>query len=415
MFDTDQGNTVLPLGAVVLALEEEVEETSAPADGAALSLDQVGQEQDWSGSRAALLSGFWSQAGPGSFGRVLALGLEILEKGGTPFLFAPQAKVAGPGLEADYRRLREQGGLVTRIESLPRMENEGQKVRLTFADPILDQEATLAVDKVIWDPPLVAPSWLKELEPVLGLDNGPDGRPNPDNVLFPAPLTCRAGVFSLSGGGGSEPMDPDQELLLLTEHLHRLFNPQGGMRLASRTAAEKNNCALCLTCLRTCPVQAISWDRGPVVMEAACLTCGQCASACPAAIIRPIWPEEAALKEFLAQPGQGDLVLACGRVDEDILAGLPPEVKAVRISCAGRIGLELLFRVLSLGYRKVVVAACHPGNCRSLSGSERARKVVGLAKEELKELGIDPGIVSHVPLAPHQGRRLYGALGLSVD
>ncbi len=412
---TDQGATVLPLGAVVLALEDEPGGALAPAGGTALSLAQVNPEEDWSGTKTAILSGFWNQAGPGSFGRVLALGLKILEEGGTPFLFAPQAKVAGPGLEADYRRLREQGGLVTRIEAMPRMENEGERVRLTFEDPILDQEATVAVDRVIWDPPPKAPACLESLGAVLCLDQGPDGRPNPDNVLFPAPLTSRAGVFSLSGGGGAEPVEPEQETLLLSDHLRRLFNPQGGMRSAARTAAEKSQCALCLTCLRTCPVQAISWDHGPVVMEAACLNCGQCAAACPAAIIKPLWPEEEALKTLMAEPGQGDLVLACGRINEEILDGLPREAKAVRLSCAGRVGREQLFRLLSLGYQRIVVAACHPGNCRSLSGSERAGTTVRAARAELKELGIDPGIVSYVPLAPHQGKRLYGALGLGGD
>ncbi len=408
VFQSEKGTEVLSLGAVVLAYPPRAGEMEGVPEGLDTGLPGEGQG-DWAGAKVALLTGFWNQPGPLSFGRVLDLGLDILEQGGTPFLFAPQAKVAGPGLEEKYRRFREEGGLVTRIDNPPRLERAGDRTRATFEDPVLAQEAGVTLDRVVFDPPLEAPERLEELMQVLGLAGGPDGWPTPDNVLFPAPLTARAGVFALGGAAGADPADLDREADLLAEHLRRLFNPQGGVRSAARTAAQKKECAVCLTCLRTCPVQAIGWDKGPVVMEAACLNCGQCAGVCPAAIIKPLWPEEEAL---LAEPGQGSLVLACGRVNEEILAGLPRAVRAVRLSCAGRVGQELLLRLLALGYERVVVAACHPGNCRSLNGSERAGKVVRAVRAELQELEIDPQVVSYVPLAPHQGRRLYGALGL---
>ncbi len=410
---SDKGSAALSLGAVVLAFDPVAGSLPDWAQGALTDISKGEKEETWTGIWAALMTGFQNQPGPQPFERVLDLGLRILETGGTCFLFTPQAKVAGPGVEDKYRRFRENGGVVTRMDDPPRMEKTGEKVRLTFRDPILAQEAGLTVDRAIWDPPLAAPAGLEALHSVLGLDQGPDGWANPDHVLFPPPLTSRAGVFALGGAGGVDPGDPDQETEFLEEHLRRVFNPGTGLRTAVRTAAEKSECALCLTCLRTCPVQAIGWDRGPVVMEAACLMCGQCAGACPAAIIKPLWPEEEGLNELLAGPGQGDLVLACGRIEEEVLSALPQEVKAVRLSCAGRVGREILFRLLALGYERVVVAACHPGNCRSLTGSERAGRVVETVRAELKELGLDPRVVRYAPLAPHQGQRLYGALGVS--
>ncbi len=412
LLESGDNAKTLSVGAVVLAFEAQV--GAVPEISGKLVMDpaQAREADDLIGAKVALLTGFWSQTGPGSLGRVLDLGLEILAKGGNSFLFTPQAKVAAPTLEAGYRRFREQGGLVTRIEQSPELEPVGDKVRAVFKDPVLDQEVSITLDKVVCDPPLTTPEEMGRLGSVLGLDLGPDGWPNPDNVLFPAPLTSRAGVFALGGTDGFDPVGSDQESELLEEHLRRLFNPRGGIRAAARTAAEKRECAVCLTCLRTCPVQAIGWDKGPVVLEAACLNCGQCAGVCPAAIIRPLWPEEEALKILLAEPGQGDLVLACGRVNEDILDGLPVEVRAVRLSCAGRVGQEILFRLLALGYDRVFVAACHPGNCRSLTGTERAGKVVRAVRAELKDLGLDPRSVAYLPLAPHQGSRLYGALGL---
>lgn len=409
VFETGQGTKTVTLGGVVLAYPPLAGEAGGALPGLETGLPQG--DEDWAGVKVALLTGFWNQSGPAAFGRVLDLGLKILEQGGNPYLFAPQAKVAGDGVEDKYRRFREEGGLVTRIQDPPRLDPAGDKTRAVFRDPILTQDVGVTLDRVILDPPLGAPGELAGAIAVLGLEGGPDGWPAPDNVLFPAPLTSRAGVFALGGGTGPESLDLEAEADLLAEQIRRLFNPEGGIRSAARTASDKRQCAVCLTCLRTCPVQAIGWDKGPVVMESACLNCGQCAAVCPAAIIKPLWPEEETLQELLAQPGQGNLVLACGRIEEEALTGLPQGAKAVRVSCAGRVGMELLLRLLSLGYERVLVAACHPGNCRSLSGSQRAGRVVEAVRAELKELDLDPGAVAYVPLAPHQGGRLLAALG----
>jgi heterodisulfide reductase subunit A len=148
-----------------------------------------------------------------------------------------------------------------------------------------------------------------------------------------------------------------------------------------------------------------------VVLESACLSCGQCAAACPAAIIKPLWEEEEGLQGLLSEPPSSRLVLACSRISQETLAMIPEGVRAVSLSCAGRVSPQVLLALLSHGFGRVVVAACHPGNCRSLTGSARAGQAVAAVREWLEPLGLPPSTVSYVPLAPHQNRRLLGALG----
>jgi len=379
--------------------------------GLGLSLRELDREPEAGSGRTALLTGFWSRLSPDSFGLALEAGLRIMAGGGLLFLFTPQAKVAGPGLEELYRELRLRGAVVTRLDRPPALEPAPGKVGLRFLDPILDQEVRLEVERLVFDPPLGVPEEIRAAGLSLDLLAGPDQGPNPDNVLFPPPLTSRAGVFAVGRGLEVKDDRAGEELELLTEELGLLLGSGDRVQTATRLASDRRQCALCLTCLRTCPVQAIGWDSGPVVLESACLSCGQCAAVCPAAVIEPLWEEEEGLKALLLEPGSGRLVLACGRVSPETLARLPEGVRTVRLSCAGRVSPGVLLALLGRGYGRVVVAACHPGNCRSLTGSARAGQVVAEVRDWLSSLGLPASTVSYVPLAPHQHQRLLGALG----
>lgn len=404
---TPDGIREVPVGAVVVAREPSTGEVDW---GGIDSLSLRAVTSGDLGDRVALMTGFWGEIQPLVFSQMLDLAEVILNQGGTPFLFGPQAKVAAPGLEERYAELRRAGCVVTRVPEVPRLTPSGERVEIAYSDPILAEEVLLTVDRVVHDPPLEA--GLDDLAEALKITPGPDGWPTPDNVLLTAPLTSRAGVFAVGGRLWPDTEDLTAELDLLAQEIRPIVDPQDGQWTAVRLASERRECALCLTCLRTCPMEAIGWDKGPVVLENACLTCGQCAGVCPAAIIKPLWDEETALKSLLADPGEGTLVLACQRINEDVLEALPEEVGVCRLSCAGRISEEVLFRLLAGGYEKVLVAACHDGNCRSLTGSRRAERVVGKVRRELAAMGLEKNLTGFVSLAPHQSGRLLGALGL---
>ncbi len=65
----------------------------------------------------------------------------------------------------------------------------------------------------------------------------------------------------------------------------------------------ENRCIGCQTCIKTCPIGAISWtDSGPAIDRARCDGCGACAEACPGNAMERLGTEanlEALVKELL--------------------------------------------------------------------------------------------------------------------
>lgn len=397
------------VGAMVLALEPEPSEV-LPAELAELPQELLStiDQKDFSGDgRVGMLGGFWDRPGPARFGRFLKAAAAVLESGGRAFLFFPQALVAGEGLEERFRELRREGAVVTRLEVPPLMKPQGSGIRLGFFDPLALLPVAMTVDRLVWDQPLALPAEVVRLAGLMGLATGPEGWPRPDNVLFPAPLTSRAGVFALGGPSRPGEPNPEQELEILADLLKAVVGLGKEPFPAVRLSSQRGFCAECLTCLRICPVKAVIWQGGPVVLEAACLGCGQCAASCPRSIIRPLGEAEEELAACLTATTPNPLVLACDRIRLEDLTG-PADL--VRLPCLGRVSEEMLLKLIAAGRRRVVVAGCHPGNCRSLTGTEQARRAAARVGAFLEAAGLDPGLVRFVSLAPHQVGRLEAAL-----
>lgn len=83
-------------------------------------------------------------------------------------------------------------------------------------------------------------------------------------------------------------------------------------------------------------------------------------------------------------------------VDEDTLKteGLVPEgLEIKRLPCTGRVEVAELLDAFEQGADAVFVAGCDMDKCHNLSGSKRAAKRVGYAKQLVSELDMDPGLV----------------------
>ena len=397
------------VGAVVLALEPEQERSlptgldNIPQD----SISTIYQKVNSNDQLVGLLAGFWDRPGPARFGWFLEATASVLDTGGRALVFFPQAQVVGMGLEERFRELRQKGAVMTRLKEPPRIEPRDQGLGLSFFDPLALARVRVTVDRLIWDPPLTVPAEAIRLAELMGLAKGPEGWPRPDNVLFPAPRTSRVGILTL--GGPSRLQEPflEQELDLLADHLGTILHPQESSPSAVSLSSQRGFCAECLTCLRICPVKAVAWENGPVALEEACLGCGLCASLCPRSIIRPISATEKELAAHLSEVATSPLVLACERIRAE---GLEKLADLVRLPCAGRVSEELLLKLIAAGRKRIVVAGCHPGNCRSLSGTDQARDVATRVEGFLKSQGQKPGQVRFVTLAPHQQQRLEAVL-----
>ena len=81
------------------------------------------------------------------------------------------------------------------------------------------------------------------------------------------------------------------ELVCSAKH-QGVFNPQKAHLIIidnyTQTGREKGlkTCTLCMSCVKSCPVEAIAFNgKWLVVDDGLCTGCGQCADACPEGII----------------------------------------------------------------------------------------------------------------------------------
>ncbi len=167
----------------------------------------------------------------------------------------------------------------------------------------------------------------------------------------------------------------------------------------------QKKCAQCLTCLRICPHQAVvlnAKDR-PKIDPEACFGCHLCVANCPALAIESA---SCAPDQIAAQFEKGQaVVIACQR-SAALAAGplsLPDPLRLISVPCASRVGMNLLLKLLADGAAKVIVAGCHDGNCRSVTGSTSAKKELA----RLQTLpGIPPDKVSWHSVAANETQKL---------
>jgi len=248
----------------------------------------------------------------------------------------------------------------------------------------------------------------------------------PESPRFSGGRTARNGLYIIGALRGTAPgKERRVEVAAVAADLHDRLT-QG--RAVPVPSVRHTLCASCLTCVRVCAHGVPHY--GPEAIEcapAACVACGMCAAECPAeAIAPPGWsnPELiAGLEAGLAKAGSPKIVLfACGQSGAQAFAQLcreghewPEGLLLYPVPCAGRVGMQLIMKALSSGADGVMVAGCHDGNCRSVSGNLRARLRVGEAAQTLEQLGLGPERVDFLHLASNQPRRLAHAVDQFVS
>lgn len=140
----------------------------------------------------------------------------------------------------------------------------------------------------------------------------------------------------------------------------------------------QKKCAQCLTCLRICPHQAIFLNEKnrPEIVPNACFGCHLCVVNCPALAIE----STSSAPDRIAEQAEKSqvVVLACQR-SAALAAGpltLPDPIRLISVPCASSAGVNLILKLLVNGAAQVIVAGCHDGNCRSMTGSIKARKEI---------------------------------------
>jgi coenzyme F420-reducing hydrogenase delta subunit/Pyruvate/2-oxoacid:ferredoxin oxidoreductase delta subunit len=172
-------------------------------------------------------------------------------------------------------------------------------------------------------------------------------------------------------------------------------------RKDSETVSFTDACIRCMTCLRLCPHNAISFVAGAArstvrVSAAACEECGVCVSECPRLVLDLIFFPEASIVSFvenISRTGDSQPVVVYGCQRSAARAAsriaLPPEVLFLTVPCAGRISESVLWATMAAGVKGILVVGCHHGNCASNNGTDWAEARVA---EVMEKLGVPNGI-----------------------
>ena len=185
-----------------------------------------------------------------------------------------------------YREAREKGVIFVRydMEHLPRLETvDGQKLTLEITDHVLGRPIELSPDLVILATAIV-PNENKELFELFKVPVNSEG------FLIEAHMKLRPVDFASDGifmaGLAHYPKPLDESIAQAKAAVARamtILSKEG--ILVGGVVAEVNPdmCAVCLTCVRSCPYNAPRiGDEGHAVIDPAeCRGCGACVAECP--------------------------------------------------------------------------------------------------------------------------------------
>ncbi len=163
-------------------------------------------------------------------------------------------------------------------------------------------------------------------------------------------------------------------------------------------------CTPCKICSKTCAFGAVDlFDEAkpPSVIKALCKGCGSCAADCPRDAINIIHygdgqiiaQVEAALEE---NPDEKIIAFCChwcalGAVD---IAGVsrfdyPPNIRIIRVMCAGRVDPDFIYRAFELKAAGVLVAGCEFPTCHYINGNFKCRDRLERVKKKLSARKVD--------------------------
>ncbi len=355
---------------------------------------------------------------------VRRLALEAVDQGITVTVFYRHVAVHGRTGQLEYDKLRRTGVRMIRYDRAPVVKQQIRGLHIVGHDMILGEaEVEVTVDRLIVTDPLLPAPISGELAHLLNQPVDREGFLQPANVRHLPVGSPRKGVyFAGSGHQDLSENEARREAMAVSGQVAALLSGSTVLAPKALVIHDRESCAMCLTCLRSCYHGAISLsdDGGTVRFEpAACWECGICASVCPQKAITRLFSPEAELRaavEAASKPIEDEApVIAFLCQNSPLLAleragrlglHLPRQVVIIEVPCAGYISQSEVLAALSAGADRVVVAACHEDNCRSLHGSTSARDRSGQVMSDLRGLGLPHERVTFAGVAANEPYRL---------
>ena len=185
-------------------------------------------------------------------------------------------KVAGKKFEQLYTTAREKGVVFSTVEGIDIRDLQLKCDWLIIGEKIIPSQGT------------------EELSEILGVERDKQEFFQNNNVHFMPNLSNRKGIFFAGAchidAGLNDILDNS---LTAAYTVHSLL-ANNVIEIEEKTAeVDEEKCALCLTCIRSCPHKAIDIEfsheaskKIAKIVEEACFGCGICASLCPASAIQ---------------------------------------------------------------------------------------------------------------------------------
>jgi heterodisulfide reductase subunit A len=231
--------------------------------------------------------------------------LAIKEKFGSEvYVLCRNLKVDGTGLEKLYQDVRNKGVILFKFESPPKISQKNGRINIQVEDLLLAREqVTLSCDLLVVEEKVVPRQDFATLKSMLNIGLGPGDFYQEDNVhLYPTSSTVKGIFFA---GNCHQDLDLGRALTDASNaafDAYRLIS-SGKMTVeVEKVVVDPDKCALCLTCLRFCPHNAIWIDyekKSAKIRDEACQGCGVCAAVCPAKAIKfKEWSDDQILAEL---------------------------------------------------------------------------------------------------------------------
>ncbi len=83
----------------------------------------------------------------------------------------------------------------------------------------------------------------------------------------------------------------------------------------------------------------------------------------------------------------------------------PPNVRAIRVMCSGRVDPNFVLEALKDGADGVLVAGCHKGDCHYQSGNYKTDRRIRLLKKLLSDLNMEPSRVRFEYISASEGQK----------
>lgn len=345
--------------------------------------------------------------------RALESAVDLTAAGRQVTVILEKVLVHGPDGQRLYDHARGQGVRFLRAVDAAavavRSSDEGLRVELKEAT-LAEMELSIPCDLVVASDQVLPTDQTPTIGRLIAEPLDHQGFLQWANVRHQPINSRKRSIFYVGGcHNENDAADLDGEITTLLAELACMA--AAGDDTGEAAEIDTGKCARCLACFRSCPHGAVQLRQKyqPQIQSEDCIGCGRCVALCPARAIRmgEVASEKRLASETVMFACRRSGHLAAERALADGLISPNQNLSIVPVACCNsRIGMSELIKPLLKGAGRVIVAACHPGNCRSVeSGGQAARQIqkmapaIGLARDAIRWDAIaanEPQIVRQV-------------------